>query len=94
MVYNNRLSILLQSRSDFLRIKKCITDENLHKHHLLDIRFGLGAGGKPHRYVPPTEGEGTSQAVETTKFRKSPSPIVIQDDEDLNIYRGDEAHGD
>ena len=44
--------------------------------------------------MPPTEGEGTSQAVETTKFRKSPSPIVIQDDEDLNIYRGDEARGD
>ena len=42
----------------------------------------------------PTEGEGTSQAVETTKFRKSPSPIVIQDDEDLNIYRGDEVRGD
>ena len=44
--------------------------------------------------MPPTEGEGTSQAIETTKFRKSPSPIVIQDDEDLNIYRGDEVRGD
>ena len=93
-MYNNRLSILLQSRSDFLRIKKCITDDNLHKHRLLDRKFGLGTGGKPYKYVPPTEGEGTSQVVETTKFRKSPSPIVIQDDEDLNVYRGDESRGD
>ena len=93
-MYSNRLSLLLKSKSDFLKIKKCITDENLHKHRLLDIRFGLGAGGKPYKYVPPTEGEGTSRAAETIKFRKSPSPIVIQDDEDLNIYRGEEARGD
>ena len=44
--------------------------------------------------MPPTEGEGTSRAAETTKFRKSPSPIIIQDDEDLNVYRGDEARAD
>ena len=90
-MYSNRLSLLLKSKSDFLKIKKCITDENLHKHRLLDIRFGLGAGGKPYKYVPPTEGEGTSQAAETTKLHKSPSPLINQDDEDLNVYRGDEA---
>ena len=93
-MYSNRLSLLLKRKSDFLKIKKCITVENLHKHRLLDIRFGLGAGGKPYKYVPPAEGEGTSQEAETTKLHKSPSPIINQDDEDLNVYRGDEARAD
>ena len=88
------MSRLLKSNYDFLRIKKCIADENLHKHHLLDIRFGLGAGGKPYKYIPPTEGEGTSQAVKTTTLRKSPSPMINQDDEDLNVYKGDEWQAD
>ena len=93
-MYSNRLFLLLKSKSDFLRIKKCITDENLHKHRLLDIRFGLGTGDEPYKYVPPAEGEGNSQAAETTKLHKSPSLIINQDDEDLNVYRGDEARAD
>lgn len=91
--YKNRLSRLLKSKSDFLKIKKSITDENLHRHHLLDIRFGLGAGGKPYKYMPPAGDEGTSGAAKAVDLPKSPSPHIDQDDEDLNAPKGGEVRG-
>lgn len=80
-MYQNRLARLLRSKSDFLKIKLCLTDENLHKHRLLDSRFGLGKYW-PDKLVAPAEGEGTSGAVRVTEG-EGPKETSVPKDQSL-----------